>query len=143
MYAMTEVCTKILPEDKPRYLMGVGTPENILESIDRGVDMFDCVLPTRNGRNALFFTHNGKLNIRNATYAADVSPIDPECSCYTCGNFTRSYVRHLFKAREILGLQLATIHNLAYYSWLMSEARKAILADRFQEWKTMQLHALS
>jgi len=143
MYAMTELCTGILPAGKPRYLMGVGTPENILESIARGVDMFDCVLPTRNGRNALFFTRQGRVNVRNAAYATDFSPIDSSCSCYTCRNFTRAYLRHLFKAGEILGLQLATIHNLAFYLWLVRVAREAILEDRFAAWKNDVLHSLS
>jgi queuine tRNA-ribosyltransferase len=143
MYAMTGLCTSILPAEKPRYLMGVGTPENILESIARGVDMFDCVLPTRNGRNALFFTRNGKINVRNAAYATDFSPVDAECSCYTCKSFTRAYLRHLFKAREILALQLATIHNLSFYLWLTRAAREAILDNRFLPWKDSQLRALS
>jgi queuine tRNA-ribosyltransferase len=143
MYRMTEVCTGILPEKKPRYLMGVGTPENIIESIDRGVDMFDCVLPTRNGRNAVLFTRNGKMNIRNAGYADDFLPPDPECTCYTCRTFTRAYIRHLFKAREILALQLATIHNLTFYLWLVHNARAAILDDRFDVWKADMLGRLS
>ena len=143
MYAMTDVCTSILPDRKPRYLMGVGTPENILEAIQRGVDMFDCVLPTRNGRNALFFTHRGKLNIRNAQYATDFRQVDDECSCYACRNFTRGYIRHLFKAGEILGLHLATLHNLTFYLWLVTRAREAITADRFEEWKTALLGALA
>lgn len=135
MYKMTEVCTSILPPDRPRYLMGVGTPENIVESIERGVDMFDCVLPTRNGRNAVMFTRNGKLNMKNASFAFDFMPPDAECSCYTCRNFTRAYIRHLFKAQEVLALQLATIHNLHFYLWLVRSAREAILKDRFAEWK--------
>ncbi len=143
MYAMTEVCTGILPPEKPRYLMGVGTPENILEAIARGVDMFDCVLPTRNGRNALFFTSRGKVNIRNAGFATDFSPVDGSCECYTCRNFTRAYLRHLFKAGEILGLQLATVHNLAFYLKLVREAREAILEDRFEAWKSERLQSLS
>jgi queuine tRNA-ribosyltransferase len=143
MYRIAEICTEILPVEKPRYLMGVGTPENILEAIERGIDMFDCVLPTRNGRNALFFTRRGKLNIRNAAHAADFSPIDSECDCYTCRNFSRAYIRHLFKAGEVLGLQLATIHNLSFYFWLCSEARRAILADGFETWKAETLVELS
>jgi len=143
MYAMTGVCTEILPAEKPRYLMGVGTPENILESIARGVDMFDCVLPTRNGRNALFFTRAGRVNIRNAAYARDFSPLDAGCSCYTCRSFTRAYLRHLFKAQEILALQLATIHNLSFYLWLTRSAREAILDNRFLSWKGSMLRALS
>lgn len=135
MYKMTDVCTSILPPDRPRYLMGVGTPENILESIERGVDMFDCVLPTRNGRNAVLFTRNGKMNMKNAAFTFDFMPPDAECPCYTCRNFTRAYIRHLFKAQEILALQLATIHNLHFYLWLVKSAREAILKDRFVEWK--------
>lgn len=143
MYAMTEICTGILPIEKPRYLMGVGTPENLLESIGRGIDMFDCVLPTRNGRNAVFFTRNGKINIKNAGYTDDFSPIDPECECYACGKFTRAYIRHLFKAREIMALQLASIHNLHFYLWLMRSAREAILNDIYTLWKADQLNTLA
>jgi queuine tRNA-ribosyltransferase len=143
MYDMTELCTSILPVEKPRYLMGVGMPENILESIERGIDMFDCVLPTRNGRNALFFTRNGKINVRNAAYAEDFAPIDNECACYTCTNFTRAYLRHLFKAQEIMGLQLASIHNLSFYLWLCRSAREAILSDAYGSWKAGQLQKMS
>ena len=143
MYRITEVVTALLPSARPRYLMGVGTPENILESIDRGIDMFDCVLPTRNGRNALFFTRKGKINIRNAEYATDFSPLDVECSCYTCRKFSRAYLRHLFKAGEILALQLATIHNLTFYLWLCEEARNAIRDKRFSSWKKQLLAELS
>jgi queuine tRNA-ribosyltransferase len=135
MYAMVDICTAILPHEKPRYLMGVGTPENILEAIARGIDMFDCVLPTRNARNGVLFTGHGRLNMRNAGHADDFSPPDPDCACYTCRNFTRAYLRHLFKAGEILALQLATIHNLTFYLWLVRAARKAILEDRFTAWK--------
>ena len=135
MYEMTALCEALLPPNKPRYLMGVGTPENLLESIERGMDMFDCVLPTRNGRNANLFTRTGSINIRNAVYKTDFSPIDPECSCYACTNFTRAYLRHLFQVGEILALQLATIHNLSLYFWLMREARSAILEKRFRAWK--------
>lgn len=139
MYEITEVCTGVLPREKPRYLMGVGTPENIVESIGRGVDLFDCVLPTRNGRNANLFTRRGRLNIRNAAYAADFSPVDNGCSCYCCRNFTRAYLRHLFRCGEILGLQLATLHNLHFYLWLVAEARTTILEERFEEWKRTML----
>ncbi|MBU2471963.1 MAG: tRNA guanosine(34) transglycosylase Tgt [Bacteroidetes bacterium] len=142
MYAMTDICTDILPAEKPRYLMGVGTPENILESIERGVDMFDCVMPTRNGRNAMLFTSKGSLSIKNATFKDDSTPIDPDCRCYACRNFSRAYVRHLFQAREILALQLATIHNLYFYQWLVREARKAITQNRYAEWKLEQLKVL-
>ena len=143
MYAMTEICTGILPAEKPRYLMGVGTPENLLESIERGVDMFDCVMPTRNGRNALLFTRNGRLNLKNAAHLADLRPPDEECGCYTCRTFSRAYLRHLFKAGEILGLQLATIHNLSFYLWLLREAREAILRGEFAEWKEKTLRRLA
>ena len=136
MYDMVDVCTAILPWDKPRYLMGVGTPENILEAIERGIDMFDCVMPTRNARNAVVFTSRGKLNMRNADRADDFSSVDPDCACYGCRNFTRAYIRHLFKAGEILALQLATIHNLTFYLWLVRTAREAILEDRFATWKS-------
>ena len=143
MYAMTELCAALLPAQKPRYLMGVGTPENLLESIARGIDMFDCVLPTRNGRNAMVFTRRGRLNLRNAKFTDDLAPVDPECGCYACRNFSRAYLRHLFKAREILGLQLATIHNLSFYLWLMNAARDAILGDRFGAWKESALRDLA
>ena len=142
MYEMVEVCNSILPQTKPRYLMGVGTPQNLLEAIDRGVDMFDCVLPTRNGRNAQFFSKNGTINITNARYKDDFSPIDHDCYCYTCKNFTRAYIRHLFMVREILALQLATIHNLYYYQWLMRFSRQAIREGRFDVWKQYQLRTL-
>ena len=143
MYEIVSVCTDILPTDKPRYLMGVGTPANLLESISRGVDMFDCVLPTRNGRNAMLFTRNGSMNMTNAQYKADFTPVDSECECYTCKHFTRAYVRHLFIAHEILALQLATLHNLHFYQWLMREARAAIRNNRFHDWKRGQLSLLT
>ena len=143
MYEMTETSTDILPAEKPRYLMGAGTPGNILEAIERGIDMFDCVLPTRNGRNALFFTRKGKLNVRNAAFAEDFAPIDELCECYTCKNFTRAYLRHLFKAREIMGLQLASIHNLYFYLWLCRSAREAILSDCYESWKAAQIKDLT
>jgi queuine tRNA-ribosyltransferase len=139
MYEIVSLCTDILPEEKPRYLMGVGTPQNLLEGIEQGIDMFDCVLPTRNGRNAMLFTKNGSLNITNANYKNDFTPIDSECLCYTCRKFSRAYLRHLFMAKEILALQLATIHNLYYYQWLMREARSAIARREFSSWKEAQL----
>ena len=142
MYGIVSICTDVLPENKPRYLMGVGTPENLLESIERGVDMFDCVLPTRNARNATLFTRDGRLNITNAQYRNDFTPPDAECQCYTCMNFTRAYVRHLFVAREILALQLATIHNVYFYQWLMRQARSAIATRTFSVWKHHQLSRL-
>jgi queuine tRNA-ribosyltransferase len=139
MYETIDVINQILPENKPRYLMGVGTPENILEAIDRGVDMFDCVLPTRNGRNAQLFTRNGTLNITNQKFKNDFTPVDTLCECYTCKNFTRSYIRHLFNVKEVLGLELATIHNLYYYQWLVHNARTSIMDGNFKEWKQKQL----
>ncbi|MEO8167205.1 MAG: tRNA guanosine(34) transglycosylase Tgt [bacterium] len=143
MYAMTELCTAILPEKKPRYLMGVGTPTNLLESIERGIDMFDCVLPTRNGRNGLFFTRNGKINIKNAVHATDFRPVDEQCACYGCRNFSRAYIRHLVKAKEILALQLASIHNLTFYLALVRDARRAITEGKFASWKAEQVKNLS
>ncbi|MDE3057329.1 MAG: tRNA guanosine(34) transglycosylase Tgt [Bacteroidota bacterium] len=135
MYEMAEFCTALLPANKPRYLMGVGTPGNLLESVERGVDMFDCVLPTRNGRNGMVFTRNGKMNFRNVQYRADESAVDEECGCYLCRNFSRAYLRHLFVAKEILALQLASLHNLTFYLWLMKEARRKILSNEFSFWK--------
>jgi queuine tRNA-ribosyltransferase len=142
MYKITEFTEQFLPVHKPRYLMGIGLPENILESIDRGIDMFDCVIPTRNGRNGMLFTRDGTMNMRNAQYKTDFTPIDGECDCYTCKTFTRSYLRHLFIAKEILALQLASIHNLTFFLWLAREARKAIIEKRFKEWETMMLARL-
>lgn len=143
MYSITALCTDILPAEKPRYLMGVGTPENILESIERGIDMFDCVMPTRNGRNGLFFTSSGRLNIKNAAYTFDLRPVDEECTCYGCRNFTRAYIRHLVKSGEILALHLASLHNLTFYLRLVSDARAAIQKGRFAEWKREQLERLA
>jgi queuine tRNA-ribosyltransferase len=143
MYGMTALCTAILPESKPRYLMGVGTPENILESIERGIDMFDCVMPTRNGRNGLLFTRNGKINIKNAQYRDDFGPLDEACECYCCRNFSRAYLRHLVRCKEILALQLASIHNLTFYLWLVRSARQAIVEQRFASWKSEQMKKLS
>jgi len=135
MYELTELSASLLPADKPRYLMGVGTPENLLECIERGVDMFDCVLPTRNGRNATLFTRQGKLNMTNAQFKNDKDPVDAECSCYACRNFSRAYIRHLFHAKEIFALQLASLHNLSFYLWLVKEARSHILSNDFSFWK--------
>ncbi len=135
MYLMTEIVTQILPESKPRYLMGVGTPENIVESVDRGVDMFDCVMPTRNARNGTLFTTFGRINIKAAKYKFSEEPIDKECDCYTCKNFSRGYVRHLFNAQEITGMTLATIHNLRFYNRLMENIREAIKENRFSSFK--------
>ncbi len=134
MYRITALCESFLPSSRPRYLMGVGTPQNLLESIGRGMDMFDCVLPTRNGRNAMLFTHAGTLNIKNAAHKDEFTPVDAACNCYTCRTFSRAYLRHLFHVREILALQLATIHNLAFYVWLVGEARRQIIAGRYEGW---------
>ena len=135
MYEFTEHCTGHLPVDKPRYLMGVGTPWNILECIDLGIDMFDCVMPTRNGRNGMLFTTQGVINIKNKKWATDFSPVDPGLPCETSQYYSKAYLRHLFVANEILGLQLASIQNLAFYLWLVGEARKHILEGDFSSWK--------
>ena len=135
MFEMTDFCTDILPQQKPRYLMGVGMPDDILNAIERGVDMFDCVIPTRNARNGTVFTSQGKMVLKAARFKKDAQPIDPHCTCYTCQNFSRAYLRHLYNANEILGLHLATLHNVHFYLNLVSEARQAILQDRFKEWK--------
>jgi len=135
MFEMTDVCTTILPEHKPRYLMGVGKPEDLVESIGLGVDMFDCVMPTRNGRKGTVFTWNGPMVVKNATFIDDFQPIDPDCQCYTCRNYTRAYIRHLFKAEEILGMRLASLHNLYFYLELMRRAREAILSDDYAGWR--------
>ena len=135
MYAMTEVVTEILPEDKPRYLMGVGTPINILENIALGIDMFDCVMPTRNARNGMLFTAHGTINIKNKKWEKDFSPIDEMGITYVDTLYSKAYLRHLFAAKEMLGKQIASIHNLGFYLWLTREARKHILAGDFREWK--------
>ncbi|MFD0861238.1 tRNA guanosine(34) transglycosylase Tgt [Sungkyunkwania multivorans] len=139
MYAMTEVVTEILPEDKPRYLMGVGTPINILENIALGVDMFDCVMPTRNARNGMLFTAHGTINIKNKKWADDFSPIDEMGITYVDTYYTKAYLRHLFASNELLGKQIASIHNLGFYLWLVREARKHILAGDFKTWKNMMV----
>ncbi len=136
MYAMTEVVCGILPADKPRYLMGVGTPANILECIALGIDMFDCVMPTRNARHGLLYTQNGVMNMRNAKWARDFTPIDPESTAPTSRNHTKAYLRHLFQAGELLALQIASLHNLAFYLWLVDEARRHISDGSFYSWKT-------
>ena len=143
MYAMTEVVCEILPEDKPRYLMGVGTPINILENIALGIDMFDCVMPTRNARNGMLFTANGSINIKNKKWADDFSPIDEMAITYVDTEYTKAYLRHLFAANEYLGKQIATIHNLGFYMWLVREARKHILAGDFKPWKEMMVKNMS
>jgi queuine tRNA-ribosyltransferase len=132
---MIELSISYLPEDKPRYLMGVGTPEDMIESVYRGVDMFDCVLPTRNARNGSLFTRLGKMIIKNSEYADDFSPVDSECGCLTCKNYTRAYLRHLFHTGEITALRLSTIHSLYFYMDLMRKMREAILSDNFLEWR--------
>lgn len=135
MYEMIEVVNEILPQDKPRYLMGVGTPANILEAIDRGVDMMDCVMPTRNGRNGMLFTKNGIMNMKNKKWADDFSPIEEDGASYVDRVYSKAYLRHLFVSQEILAMQIASIHNLAFYLWLVGEARKHILAGDFKAWK--------
>ena len=135
MYEMIEVVNEILPTEKPRYLMGVGTPWNILEGIERGVDMFDCVMPTRNGRNGMIFTQNGVMNLRNKKWEDDFTELDPTGTSYVDHQYSRAYVRHLIHAQEMLGLEILSIHNLAFYLWLVGEARKHILAGDFKAWK--------
>lgn len=142
MYAMIEVVNNILPADKPRYLMGVGTPVNILEAIERGVDMFDCVMPTRNGRNGMIFTSEGIINIRNRKWADDFSPLDPGGTSHVSMTYSKSYLRHLVIAGELLGAQIASIHNLAFYLWLVREAGKYIEAGDFIKWKNMMVKKL-
>ncbi|WP_163398872.1 tRNA guanosine(34) transglycosylase Tgt [Flavobacterium fluviatile] len=143
MYAMTEVVCEILPEDKPRYLMGVGTPINILENIALGIDMFDCVMPTRNARNGMLFTANGTINIKNKKWEADFSPLDEMGYTFVDTEYSKAYLRHLFAANEYLGKQIATIHNLGFYMWLVREARKHILAGDFRPWKEMMVKNMS
>lgn len=135
MYEMIEIVNEILPKDKPRYLMGVGTPANILEAIERGVDMMDCVMPTRNGRNGMLFTKNGIMNMRNKKWADDFSPIEIDGALEVDRMYSRAYLRHLFVSQEILAMQIASIHNLAFYLWLVGEARSHILAGDFKAWK--------
>ncbi len=135
MYAMTEVVNDILPKDKPRYLMGVGTPVNILEGISRGVDMFDCVMPTRNGRNGMLFTSEGIINIKNKKWENDFTSLDPNGTCFVDSAYSRAYLRHLFAAKEYLGMQIASIHNLSFYLWLVDTARQKISDGTFSEWK--------
>ena len=139
MYEMIEVVNEILPKDKPRYLMGVGTPANLLEGIERGIDMFDCVMPTRNGRNACLFTSEGIMNMRNRKWADDFTPIDPNGTASVDLFYTKAYLHHLFKAQELLALEIASIHNLAFYLWLVGEARKHIIAGDFTSWKSMMV----
>ena len=131
-----------LPEEKPRYLMGVGRPQDVLRAIREGIDMFDCVLPTRNGRNGQLFTWHGKMNMMNAIYKYDFSPPDPDCGCYLCKNFSRSYLRHLYRSNEILGARLGTWHNLYFYRQLVSQAREAIIGGYFEEWYQEKIKSL-
>lgn len=142
MFRITNFLHDILPKDKPRYLMGVGTPTDLLNNIARGVDMFDCVMPTRNARKGSIFTRYGKMIIKAARYKEDFQPIDPQCGCYACQHFSRAYVRHLITMNEILGMRLATIHSLYFYQELMQMARKAILEDRYQEFLEENLQVL-
>jgi len=143
MYAMIEVVNEILPENKPRYLMGVGTPVNILEGIDRGIDMFDCVMPTRNGRNGMLFTQKGVMNMRNKKWADDFSPVDSDGTSFVDHHYSRAFLRHLVISGEMLGAQIASQHNLAFYLWLVKEARKHILANTFKSWKEEMVQQLS
>ncbi len=143
MYEMIEVVNEILPKDKPRYLMGVGTPVNILEAIERGVDMFDCIMPTRNGRNGQLFTQYGTINIRNKKWEDDFSPIDPDNHSYVDLLYSKAYLHHLIKVEELLGLQIASLHNLAFYLWLVREARHHIIEGDFVSWKRGMVAQLS
>lgn len=143
MYEMIEVVNEILPKDKPRYLMGVGTPANLLEAIERGVDMFDCIMPTRNGRNGQIFTKNGVMNMRNERWKNDFSPIEEDGASFVDTLYSKAYLRHLINVNEILGLQIASIHNLAFYMWLVKEARKHIIAGDFSTWKPMILEQVT
>lgn len=143
MYEMIEVVNAILPKDKPRYLMGVGTPANLLEGIERGVDMFDCVMPTRNGRNAMLFTSEGVMNMRNRKWQDDFSVIDPNGPCSLDRAYSKAYLHHLFKAQELLALEIASIHNLSFYLWLTREARKHIMAGDFRSWKSQMMRKVT
>ncbi len=143
MYEMTETVTDILPTNKPRYLMGVGTPVNLLEAISRGIDMFDCVIPTRNGRNGMLFTSKGIINIRNQKWKDDYSPVDENGTVFVDRQYSKSYLRHLFISKEILGAQIATLHNLGFFMWLMKEAREKIKEGTFGTWKKHIIHQLS
>lgn len=143
MNEIVDFTTDFIPASKPRYLMGVGRPENILDAVERGIDMFDCVMPTRNARNAYLFTSQGIITIKNSIYKNDKSPLDPECDCYTCRTYSKGYLRHLYNANEILALELGTIHNLSYYLNLVREARKRILDDSFSEWKESIINIIS
>lgn len=139
MYAMCDVVCQILPKDKPRYLMGVGTPANILENIALGIDMFDCVMPSRNARNGMLFTKNGILNMRNEKWKNDFSAIDSDGESFVDNFYTKAYLRHLLISKEILGAQIATLHNLAFYIWLVKEARRQIISGTFSKWKNQMV----
>jgi len=139
MYHIIEEVVPFLPQDKPTYLMGVGTPENILEAVERGVDFFDCVLPARNGRHANVYTNAGKLNLMNAKYEVDDSPISLECDCPVCKNYTRAYIRHLFKAKEMLAMRLCVMHNLYFFNTMMEEIRQAIYDGKYSEYKSKKI----
>jgi queuine tRNA-ribosyltransferase len=139
MHRIVAAVGPLLPNDRPRYLMGVGRPEDIVRAVDGGIDLFDCVLPTRNGRNAMAFTTTGPLRIRNERFRDDTGPLDPDCDCPTCQRFSRAYLRHLFAAREMLGPTLLSLHNLAYYQRLMAAARGAIAESRWPQWRDAQL----
>ena len=143
MYDITDFTTDLMPGNKPRYLMGVGRPENILESIERGIDMFDCVMPTRNARHGVLFTSQGVLTLTNAKFREDFEKVDENCDCYTCKSYSRAYLRHLFNAGELLALELASIHNLHFYISLVSEARKRILDGSFKDWKNKTIEKIS
>ncbi|MBN2481953.1 MAG: tRNA guanosine(34) transglycosylase Tgt [Bacteroidales bacterium] len=143
MYEMVDLVTEILPDEKVRYLMGVGTPANLLEAISLGIDMFDCVMPTRNGRNGMLFTREGIINIRNNKWKNDFSPVDPEGSCFVDNHYSRAYLRHLVISNEILGAQIASLHNLSFYLWLMKEARNRILEGDFHSWKNEMAQIVS
>ncbi|AIM35853.1 tRNA guanosine(34) transglycosylase Tgt [Sphingobacterium sp. SG20118] len=142
MYAMTEVVCNILPEDKPRYLMGVGTPINLLENIALGIDMFDCVMPTRNARNGMLFTRHGTINIKNEKWKDDFSPIDPDSDLFADQVYTKAYLRHLIRSQELLGAQIASLHNLHFYLWLVKEAREKIVDGTFYDWKNKMVKVL-
>ena len=139
MYYILEETVPYLPQNKPTYLMGVGTPENILEAVERGVDFFDCVLPARNGRHAHVYTNKGKLNLLNAKYELDESPIEEGCQCPACRRYSKSYIRHLFKAKEMLAMRLCVLHNLYFFNNMMEEIRTALDEDRFSEYKRAKL----
>jgi queuine tRNA-ribosyltransferase len=143
MYKHADICCNILPEDKPRYLMGVGTPENLLECIALGVDMFDCVMPTRNARHGMIFTREGIRNMKNKKYERDFSPLDPDSDLFADQYYSKSYVRHLIRANEYLGYIITSLHNLRFYLWLMGEARKHILEGDFAEWKPKMVEKIT